>query len=243
MSHRHAAGRAFLRADHWAKGSIDADQARGVEEPPRQVPLDPAVPLLSLPSPQMPEMSLGEALSQRRSRRRLGPDPLSPEHVAALCWACQGVSGTLPVLRTAPSAGARHPFETHLIVHAVDGLAPGLYRYRPEQHQLAQMTTEAHDPKAIAEACCRQNWTRRAPLVVVWTALPYRSEWRYGDAAHKAIAIDVGHAAQNLYLACEGFNLATCTIAAFDPGALDALLGIDGINEFSIYLAPVGRRA
>lgn len=243
MPHRHATGRAFLRADYWATGSIDADQARGVEEPPRQMPLDPAVPLLSLPPPQFPALDIGAALGRRRSRRRLRPDPLSLTQVATLCWASQGVSGSLPVLRCAPSAGARHPFETHLMVHAVDGLTPGHYRYRPEHHQLAQITTKPIDPKAIAEACCRQNWTRRAAMVVVWTAVPYRSEWRYADAAHKAIAIDIGHVAQNLYLACEACDLATCTIAAFDPDALDDLLEIDGQDEFSIYLAPIGHRA
>ncbi len=243
MSHRHANGRRFLRADYWASGAIDADQARGVEEPPRQMPLDPATPLLPLPPPQLPPLDLGQALGQRRSRRRLCPDPLTLDQVAALCWACQGVSGPLPVLRCPPSAGARHPFETHLIVHHVDGLPPGRYRYRPEQHQLAQMAIAEIDPKAIAEACCRQNWTRKAAMVMVWTAVPYRSEWRYADAAHKAIAIDIGHVAQNLYLACEACDLATCTIAAFDPDALDDLLEIDGRDEFSIYLAPIGHRA
>ena len=41
-------------------------------------------------------------------------------------------------------------------------------------------------------------------------------EWRYSLAAHKVIAIDVGHVCQNLYLACEAIGAGTCAVAAYD---------------------------
>ncbi|MFW6236956.1 MAG: nitroreductase family protein, partial [Desulfosudaceae bacterium] len=68
-----------------------------------------------------------------------------------------------------------------------------------------------------------------------------RMEWRYDLAAHKVIALDAGHVCQNLYLACETIRAGTCAIAAYDQEELDELLGLDGDNEFAIYLAPVGR--
>ncbi len=45
---------------------------------------------------------------------------------------------------------------------------------------------------------------------------------------------------QNLYLACEAINAGTCAIAAYDQDGMDQLLGVDGQEEFTIYLAPVG---
>jgi len=75
----------------------------------------------------------------------------------------------------------------------------------------------------------------------IWVAVPYRMEWRYGLAAHKVIALDAGHVCQNLYLACEAVNAGTCAIAAYDQEELDELLGLDGENEFAVYLAPVGK--
>jgi len=66
-------------------------------------------------------------------------------------------------------------------------------------------------------------------------------EWRYGLAAHKVIALDAGHVCQNLYLACEAIGTGTCAIAAYDQEELDEFLGLDGENEFAIYLAPVGK--
>lgn len=65
-------------------------------------------------------------------------------------------------------------------------------------------------------------------------------EWRYGLAAHKVIAIDAGHVCRNLYLACEAINAGTCAIADYDQEELDELLGLDGEDEFAIYIASVG---
>jgi len=66
-------------------------------------------------------------------------------------------------------------------------------------------------------------------------------EWRYGLAAHKLIALDAGHVCQNLYLACEALGAGACAIAAYDQEAVDRLLGVDGREEFVVYLAPAGK--
>jgi len=66
-------------------------------------------------------------------------------------------------------------------------------------------------------------------------------EWRYGLAAHRVIALDAGHVCQNLYLACEAIGAGTCGIAAYNQEAIDQLLRVDGEDEFTIYLAPVGK--
>lgn len=43
-------------------------------------------------------------------------------------------------------------------------------------------------------------------MTFIWTAIPYRMEWRYGLDSHKVIAMDAGHVGQNLYLACEAIG-------------------------------------
>jgi SagB-type dehydrogenase family enzyme len=79
-----------------------------------------------------------------------------------------------------------------------------------------------------------------AAAVFAWTALPARTEWRYAEASFKVIALDAGHLCQNLYLACEAIVAGTCAIAAYRRELMDALLGVDGEEEFTVYLAPVG---
>lgn len=78
-------------------------------------------------------------------------------------------------------------------------------------------------------------------MVFVWSAIPYRTEWRYSVLSYKDILIEAGHICQNLYLACEAIGAGTCAIAAYSQKLMDALIGIDGEDELTVYLAPVGK--
>ncbi len=58
------------------------------------------------------------------------------------------------------------------------------------------------------------------------------------------IAVDIGHVCENLYLAAESIGAGTCAIGAYDQARIDAVLGVDGVDgvdEFTIYMAPVGK--
>ena len=74
------------------------------------------------------------AIAKRQSHRKFNNDPLSLTELAFLLWATQGVRERIneaAVLRSVPSAGCRHPFETYLAVERVEGLDGGVYRYLP----------------------------------------------------------------------------------------------------------------
>ena len=75
----------------------------------------------------------------------------------------------------------------------------------------------------------------------MWTAVPYRTEWRYTIVSAKIIAQDSGHLCQNLYLACEALGLGTCAVGAYNQELADKLCGVDGNDEFVVYISPVGR--
>ena len=144
-------------------------------------------------------------------------------------------------LRTVPSGGGMHPFETYLVVHNVAGLEPGLYRYLAIEHQLLRLPTAVNDLRSdIASICNQQEYVGHGAVTFVWTVRPYRTEYRYGQDSLKDILMSVGHICQNLYLACEGLGLGTCATVAYQQDALDRLLGIDGHDEISLYVAPVG---
>jgi SagB-type dehydrogenase family enzyme len=126
----------------------------------------------------------------------------------------------------------------YIFAARVDGLGPGLYRYLPLEHSLVVQRGGDDSPR-LDEALSGQYWN--AAAVFIWAAVPYRSEWRYGPAAHKLVALDAGHSCQNLYLACESLGCGTCAIGAYNQEKLDAYLGLDGVERFAIYAAPVGR--
>ncbi|HAK94601.1 MAG TPA: thioester oxidase [Planctomycetes bacterium] len=225
-------------------------QQRGVPPPPLEKPFDPAARRIDLPRRDawrgIGKVDLADAIERRESRRAFERAAIALEELAFLLWATQGVKkrfGDSCVLRTVPSAGARHALETYLVVFAVEGLEPGVYRYLPLEHQLLFEFAESDARRKVSDAALGQTFAGEGAACFVWTAIPYRMEWRYGEASYKVIAIDAGHVCQNLYLACESIGAGTCAIAAYDQQAVDALLRVDGVEEFAVYVAPVGKVA
>jgi len=224
------------------------DQSRGVEPPPLQKPPREDQQPIPLPGQDSFEALRGtdliDAISQRRSRRRFLDQPLSMTELSWLLWATQGITEILApgcAQRTVPSAGCRHAFETYLLASDIETLEVGVYRYLPVDHALVFENPADNLPAALAGATLGQTFTAAAPVTLAWTVIPYRMEWRYDIAAHRVIAMDVGHLCQNLYLACAAIGAGTCAIAAYHQEQMDALLKIDGEDEFTIYLAPVGK--
>jgi SagB-type dehydrogenase family enzyme len=241
----------LIKADDWAQfATIQSDQQQKLPAPPLQQPVPEGtvrIPLPAIATLDLGTMPLKDAIAGRVSRRKFTEDPLTLEELAFLCWAAQGVKSVaasgLACLRTVPSGGARHPFETYLVVSAVAGLKPGLYRYLSLEHELAllrELPVEQAREQAQA-ACSGQRSALQAAVTFIWTAVPYRTEWRYSILAPKLIAQDSGHVSQNLYLACEALELGTCAVGAYDQHYTNKLCGVDGEHEFAIYLAPVGR--
>ncbi|MBI5593077.1 MAG: SagB/ThcOx family dehydrogenase [Deltaproteobacteria bacterium] len=224
------------------------DQNRGVAPPPIEKPYSQEGERIDLPFHEKVKnigtIDLASAIRNRESRRSYSHQPMTIDELSFLLWSTQGIKQKIDLghaLRTVPSAGCRHALETYLCVLNVQGLEQGIYRYLPLEHQLLFEFTEENLKRKIVQLVFRQPYPGEAAVTFIWTAIPYRMEWRYGLAAHKVIAIEAGHVCQNLYLACEAIGAGTCAIAAYDQEGIDELLKIDGQDEFTIYLASVGK--
>lgn len=242
--------RAWLRANWDELKAIQSDQQQKMPYPPLEQPVPADAGLIELPAAEslagLGQLPLIEAINARVSRRRFSDAALSLDELAFLLWCTQGVKQVaqsgVATLRTVPSGGARHTFETYLAAHRVDGLAPGLYRYLALDHKLLKLREQAGIGAQAAAACLDQQMAGRSAVTFFWASVPYRAEWRYAMAAHKMIAIDAGHVCQNLYLACEAIGCGTCAVGAYDQGLADALIGADGVDELVVYIAPVGKQ-
>ena len=225
------------------------DQREGIVPPPLEKPIEPGARQISLTPPDrltLGQMPLRDAIGKRESRRTFSDEPLSFDELSFLLWATQGIRKVHPqrvwAMRTVPSGGCRHPMETYLWARNVDRVPPGLYRYAPLEHALvaARVPGGAALP-SLAGICSEQSFVDRAAVTFIWTAIPYRTEWRYVPDSLKDILLSCGHICQNLYLACESIGAGTCAIVAYDQDALDAYVGADGKDEISLYVAPVGK--
>ncbi len=239
--------RRYIRADLWDEwGTLELDQKLGKPMPPLEKPYPKDAPLIDLIAPSdftVGGMPLREAISRRQSCRKYRPAALSLEELSFLLWATQGVKTIImdgyATRRTVPSGGSRHPFETYLAVVNVEDLVQGLYRYLAIEHKLLLLKEDHQIAEKILDACA--DFAAQCAMTFIWTAIPYRSEWRYGPLAAKLIAQDAGHVCQNLYLACTSIQAGTCAVGAYSQQKMDALLGVDGEDEFTFYCAPVGK--
>ncbi len=202
----------------------------------------PQAPKIDLPSFEPSQaMSLDDALRRRKSVRDFRDKPISKGQLSYLLWASTGIQRQQDgyAFRTAPSAGALYPIETYIIANNVKDLQAGLYHYSIQAHQL-EMVAPRDLRHEIAEAALGQTMCAAAPVVFVWSALFERCKWKYGQRAYRYIYLDAGHIAENLALAAVSLNLGTCEIGALFDDHVNAIVGIDGIEESVICMAVVG---
>jgi len=225
-----------------------SDQRKDIPAPPLQKRFDAkAEKTVALPAPTRDVMAVHDlftVIGQRQSRRAYASTPLSREQLSFLLWATQGVhianTEKNCSRRTVPSAGSRHPYETYVHVARVDGVEPGLYRYLPLTHELLLLGRRPSLREELYVLTDREEWAADAPVVLLWSCIPYRGEWRYYTMAHKSMLLDAGHIGQNLYLAAEAMGCGACTLGGYWQEGADRFCGVDGEDEYVVYLASVG---
>gem|GEM_PF-61620 len=230
----------------------DSDRSHERPEPPAEKPIPAGARRIALVPPSnihLGSMSVREAIAARRSARDFTEAALSLEELSYLLWATQGVTAVqrddagaiVQRFRAAPSGGARYPLETYLAINRVAGLAAGLYRYLPNDHQLVLVREDPQLGAQVQAACYGMPAVGGAAVVFIWAAVPYRAEWKYTYLAHRMIAMEAGHVCENLYLAAESCGTGCCAALSYHQPRMDELLGIDGEEEFAIYIASVGK--
>lgn len=191
------------------------------------------------------DISLEEALNGRRSERNFIDKPISIDKLGQLLWSVYGVTKPMQQERfgggfkTAPSAGATYPLEIYAAVKNVEGLESGLYRYIPSNHSILKVS-EGVDPSKLREVSYNQKMVGEAPVVICFAAVFSRTTNKYGDRGRERyVCMDLGHAAQNLYLQSYTLGLGTCAVGAFNDKELHSLLKLSDQEEI-LYMMPVG---
>jgi SagB-type dehydrogenase family enzyme len=199
-----------------------------------------------LPEPKLSsKTSVEEALSKRRSVRDYEEDSLSIEEISQLLWSAQGITVKWGG-RTAPSAGALYPLEIYVIVGKVKGLTPGLYHYDPEKHAVTKKA-DGDLRQKLTEASLYQDEITKAPATFVITAVYERTMKKYSQRGIQYVHMEVGAAAENIYLQAETLNLGTVFIGAFEDEKVKKVLGIKLkipplAGEEPLAIMPVGKK-
>ncbi|WP_455208021.1 SagB/ThcOx family dehydrogenase [Kaarinaea lacus] len=195
---------------------------------------------ISLPAPEITGgKALQQLLQQRRSVREYKNKKLALSQIGQLSWAAQGITHAQG-FRTAPSAGALYPLEIYVVAINVEGLAPGIYHYQSKQHHLT-VVREGEFSKALARAAYGQTWIRQAGAVFVIAAEYEKTTVKYGKRGERYVHIEVGHAAENLFLQAEALDLGTVVVGAFYDDEVTDVLQLSA-DVRPLLLMPVGHR-
>lgn len=196
--------------------------------------------IVKLPEPRyVSNTSIEKALLKRRSIRDYKDKPLTLSEVSQLLWAAQGITDPRG-FRTAPSAGALYPLELYIVAGNVNDLLHGIYKYKPHGHELARVV-EGDKRAELCNAALGQDWVGSGAVVIVFSAVYERTTAKYGERGIRYVHIEVGHAAQNVYLQAISLNLGTVVVGAFYNNEVKKIMNMRD-EEQPLCIMPVGRR-
>ena len=238
----------FIEATKYQNMSGPSAQEQGLPQPPLELPVPQGTALIKLPelnAANIPSADLYGVILKRKSLRKYTKASLTLDELSFLLWSTQGIREIVPgkrTMRTVPSAGARHAFETYLLIHHVDGLKPGLYRYVASSHSVYLVDAPEDISKKLVKGCLDQSQVKESAVTFFWDAVVERMFWRYVERGYRYLHLDAGHVCQNLSLAAEAIHCGVCAIAAYLDDEVNDAIGLDGEKEFIIYIASLGKR-
>ena len=187
-------------------------------------------PNLSLPARAVgPALKLEDAIQIRRSTRRFDSERLS---LADLAYVLEMAHGHASLARSGS-------VDVYLVVHRVETLEPGLYRYDREQHRLV-----AHRIGSLVgdftRVCLGQEKAGTAAVGVLMVAWLGEDRVLASTRRYRDILVESGAIGQRIYLAAESAGFSARNLAAFRDDDLNRLLGLDGQREAAIHLTMLG---
>ena len=190
--------------------------------------------------------SFDEVLQSRQTARSLGDGSIRLRELTKILFMSYGLMrdnvGThFPrPFRIIPSGGALYPLELYVHVSHIDGLEPGLYHYDPEDHEL-DVLRRGDESLTITRSLVQPDLALDSAAIVFVSAVFFRSTFKYGDRGYRFALLEAGHLAQNAILTATELGLATAPIGGYMDREIDDYLGIDGLNESTIYMLLIGQ--
>jgi len=215
---------------HAATKLVPAGEADARFEMPGALPPRALEPNLPLPArATAPAVKLEDAIRIRRSTARFEAGTLA---LADLAYVLEMAHGHAALARSGN-------VEVYLVVHRVEGLDRGLYRYdRDHQRLIAHRTGSLVGD--FTRACLGQRKAGSAAVGVLMVARLGEGRALASTRHYRDMLIESGAIGQRIYLAAESASLSARNLAAFLDDDLNRLLDLDGQREAAIHLTMLG---
>ncbi|SCF35210.1 SagB-type dehydrogenase domain-containing protein [Micromonospora viridifaciens] len=144
--------------------------------------------------------------------------------------AVTAVRGTRAILRRAvPSGGAMHPTEAYVVCTRTERL------WHVDPYRMELLALPADRPGRLVRAGLRLSpGAALPPVVLVLTSRFWKNFYKYGDFSFRLGAVDAGVVLGRVLRLAEAEFGTACVRTDFVDDALNAALGLDGLDE-SVY--------
>lgn len=200
-----------------------------------------------LPEPERPSLSILDAIDSRTSTTKFRGGQLSQDHLSTLLHAGYGLRpedqdstrDKTGYERVVPSAGGLYPLDLYCSAASVAGLEAALFHYDPPSGGLEQVADDSMT-EYLARNSLMPELVNQAAAIILITASFWRNRAKYGHRAYRYVLLEAGHIAQNILLTATALGLTSVPWGGYFDRPVDQMLGLDGVNEGTVYLISVG---
>jgi SagB-type dehydrogenase family enzyme len=167
------------------------------------------------------------------------------DQLAALLYYSAGVTkeksypGGKLYFRAAACAGALYPIETYIVCSALDDLPAGIYHFNAGDFSLRRLR-EGDYRSALTHATGCEGAISSAPVLLAYSAITWRSTWKYRDRAYRYHFWDNGMILANALAISAAHRLPTKLVMGYIEDEVNELIAIDGERELALSLLAVG---
>src|SRR5215510_13909651 len=141
--------------------------------------------------------------------------------------------------RAAASAGGLYPIEVYVVCGDLPGLAAGVYHFSPADFALRCL--RQGDYRMVLAQAAGDPTGATVPGTLVFSAVFWRSAWKYRVRSYRYCFWDNGTIVANLLAAATAAGLPARVLMGFVDAQVNHLLGLDGHREASTCLVPLGQ--
>ena len=199
---------------------------------------------IKLLKPKVKKISLDVCLLKRESFRDFTNKPLKKQEFSDILYYSSGIINKHKVKnwdetrRTFPSAGARYPLETYIIIFNVIDIPSGIYHYNVKNNSLECISVG--DFRLECYNAIIQPLIKTCSCLILISSVFDRTRIKYGDRAYRYILFDTGHLMQNIYLESASLDIGCCAIGGFSDNKINSLLDLKEEEEAVIYISALG---
>jgi SagB-type dehydrogenase family enzyme len=182
------------------------------------------------------------AISSRGPEPEVESQPTLAQ-VASILYYSTGITKTKTYpggeiyFRAAACAGALYPVEVYVVCGDLVGLKAGVYHFNPGDFSL-RCLREGDFRANLAQAS--SDLVAQAPITLVYTAITWRSSWKYRDRCYRYHFWDNGMILANACAMATSHHLPAQVLMGFLDDEVARLVGIAGQKEIALSLLTLG---